>query len=71
MGVAAILIKGTRPFVQIFNPPLTEGSRRNLKKIDPGVSEESCSKVWTDDGWTDDGRRVITIAHPEHSAQVS
>ena len=31
------------------------------------------SKVWTDDGRrrTDDGRQVITVAHPESSAQVS
>ena len=65
MGMVAILINGPRPFVQIFNPTLTEGFRRNLKKIDLGV-QGSCSKVWTiDDRWKDDGRRVITIAHPQ------
>ena len=60
MGMAAILINGPRPFVQIFNPQFTEGSRRNLKKIGPGVSEE---KLFNGvDGWTtDDGQRVITI----------
>ena len=40
MDMVAILIKGPKPFVQIFNPLLTEGSWRNLKKIGPGVSEE-------------------------------
>ena len=65
MGMAAILLNKPCPFVQIFNPPLTEGSKWSLKKTDPGVSEESRSKVWTDDG-----RLVITIAHPEPSAQV-
>ena len=44
MGMATILINGLRPFVQIFSPPLTEGSRRNLKKIGPGVSEENVFK---------------------------
>ena len=66
MGMAAILING--PFVKIFNPPLTEGSSRNLKKIGLGVSEKLFKCV---DGRTTDGRRVITIAHPEPSAQVS
>ena len=31
------------PFVQIFCPPLTQGSTWNLKKFGPGISEE-----WTD-----------------------
>ena len=44
MGMATILINGLRPFVQIFNPPLTEDSRRNLKKIGLGVSEENLFK---------------------------
>ena len=70
MGMAAILINGPRLFVQIFNPPLTEGSRRKLKKIGPWISEEKLFKG-VDDGRTDNGRRVITIAQPERSAQVS
>ena len=42
------------------------------KEIGPGVSEESRSKVWTDEEWTDDnGLQVITIAHPDPSGQVS
>ena len=45
MGMVAILI---------FNPPLTEGSRRNLKKIGLGVSEEKLIKGV--DGWQTDGR---------------
>ena len=65
--MAAIL--SNRPFVQIFNPPLTEASRRNLKKIGQGVSKEKLFKGV--DGRTDYGRRVIPIAHPEPSAQVS
>ena len=64
MGMVATLINGPRPFVQIFNPPLTEGAKRNLKKIGPGVSEKLFKCV---DGRTTDGRkdRVITIAHPD------
>ena len=38
--MVAILIIRPRPFVQIFNPLLIEGSRRNLKKIGQGVSEK-------------------------------
>ena len=56
MGLAAILINLPWPFVQIFNPPLTEGSTWSLKKIGPGVSEEKSIKgvdgLWTD-GRTD------------------
>ena len=62
MVMVAILINGPWPFVQIFNPL--------LKKIGPGASEKMFKGV--DDGRTeDDGRQVITIAHPEPSAQVS
>ena len=39
MGMATILLNGPRPFVQIFNPPLTEGSTGSLKKTGPGVSD--------------------------------
>ena len=73
MGMVAILINGPLPFVQIFNPPLTEGSTWSLKKIGTGASEEMFKGV--DNGRTEgrrtDGRQVITIAHPEPSAQVS
>ena len=69
MGMAAILINRPWPFVQIFNPPLTEGFTWSLKKIVPGVSEEKSFKGvdgWRTDGRRmDDGRQVITIAHPE------
>ena len=44
MGMAAILINGPRPFVEIFNLPLTEDSTWNLKKIGPGVTEEKSFK---------------------------
>ena len=42
--------KAPWPFVHIFDHPSTEGSVWNLKKIGPGVSKKSHSKVWTD-GW--------------------
>ena len=63
MGMAAILIYGRQPFIHIFNPPLTQGSTKSLKKFGPGVSEEKSFRVVN--GRMDDGRRVITIAHPE------
>ena len=58
MGMAAILVNGPWPYVQIFNPPLTEGSTWSFR----GFREEivqSCGRT------DDDGRQVITIAHPE------
>ena len=74
MGMAAILIYEPRPFVQIFNLPSTEGSRRNLKKTGPAVSEEKLFKGvdgrTTDGRTTDDGRRVIAIAHLQPSAEL-
>ena len=70
MGKVAILLNGPWPIEQIFSPSLTEGSLWNLKKIGPGVSEEKSFKgVYG--RWTDDGRQVITRAHPEPSAQAS
>ena len=45
MGMAVILINGLRPFEQIFNPPLTEGSTWYLKKTGPGISGRIPSKV--------------------------
>ena len=69
MGMAAILIYGPWPFEQILNPPLTEGSTWNFKKIGPGVSEE---KSFKGVDWQTDGRwQVITIAHPQPLAQGS
>ena len=53
MGMVATLING--PFVQIFNPPWTEGSWRNLKKIGSGVSEKLFKDVG---GRTTDGRTM-------------
>ena len=70
MAMAAILINGPWPFVQIFNPFLTEGSTGSLKKIGPGLSEEKSFKG-LDGRRSTDGRQVITIAHPKPSAQVS
>ena len=71
--MAAFFINGPRPFVQISNSPLTENSRRNLKKTGLRVSEEMLFKGVDGrrtEGRTDDGRRVITIAHPEPLAQA-
>ena len=64
---------GPGPFLQIFNPPLTQGSTRSLRTFGPGVSEEKSFKDVNGrfGGQTDDGRGVITTAHPEPSAQVS
>ena len=45
-----------------------------LKKLGPGVSEEKSFKGVdgrTDGQRTDDGRQLITVTHPETSAQVS
>ena len=68
MGMAAILIKGPRPFEQILNSPLTEGSTWSLKIIGKVISEEMSFKVVD---WQMDGRQVITVAHPESLSQVS
>ena len=51
MGMAAILINGPWPFVQIFNPTLTEGSTWSWKKIGP--EKKSFKGV---DRWRMDGR---------------
>ena len=57
--MAAILIYGQWPFVNIFNPPLTQGSTWSLKKFCPRVSKEKSFKGvngQTDgrtDGWTE------------------
>ena len=71
MSMAAILINKPCLFEQIFNPPLTKGSTLSLKKTGPGVSEEMPFKGMDGLRSTDDGRQVITIAHPEPSTQVS
>ena len=43
-----------------------------MKKIGPGVLEKVVKRCLRRDGRTmEDGQQVITIAHPEHSAQVS
>ena len=54
IGMAVILIYGLWPFLQIFNPPLIQGSIWSLNKFGPGVSEKKSSKMWTD-GQTYDG----------------
>ena len=56
MDMAAILINGLWPFVQIFNPLLTEGSTWSLKKIGLEVSEEKSFKGVDNRRWTTDGK---------------
>ena len=80
MGMAVILLKEQWPFVQIFTPfdrrlhmKIEENWARGLR----GEVAQRCG--WTDDRWTmdnrwqtmDDGRGVITTAHPEPLVQVS
>ena len=65
-----ILINGPWPFVQIFNPPLTQDSTWSLKKFGPGVTEEKSFKG-VDRGMDNDGQQVITIALIPSLAQVS
>ena len=52
-----------------FQSPIKRRLQEKLEEICPGRSEENLFKDV--DRRTDDGRRVITIAHPEPSAQVS
>ena len=66
MGMLAILINGPWPFVQIFNPPLTQGSTWSLKKIGPGVTWRIRSNVWMD-GWQTDGRPWTARDHNSSS----
>ena len=55
-----------------FSIPLHQKAPHEVwRKLAQGF-QRSCSKVWRDDGWMDDGQRmdddgrqVITIAHPE------
>ena len=70
-------ISAWRPFYfkdrdHLYNFSIPLNTRLHVKfekKNDPGVSEEKSFKDV--DARTDDGRRVITIAHPEPSAQMS
>ena len=44
MGMAAILLNGTKPFEQIVNIPTTEGPVWNLLKTGQAVSEKKTFK---------------------------
>ena len=66
MGMAAILINEPWPFEQIFHPPFTEGSIRNLKKIGPVVSDEKPFK--SVDGWQTDVRTYVQQATSDHNS---
>ena len=56
----------TATILAIFRSPNLRRLIWNLSKIGSGASEEkSFENV---NGRTDDGRKVITIAHPEHSS---
>ena len=66
--MAAILINGSGPSVQIYNFPLQQKFEENWSRGFRGGHP----KVWTDDGRTEDDRRqVIIIAHPGYLVQVS
>ena len=54
-------------FQSAFNTKL----HMKFEDFGPGVSEEVVQRCERTDGWTDDGRGVITIAHSEPLAQVS
>ena len=74
MDMAAIFLFEPWPFVQIFNPPLTESSTCCLKKTGPRVSGKRSFKGVNGrrtDGRIDNGRGVITIAHHKPLAQMS
>ena len=56
----------TVTILAIFRSPNLKRFQMNLSKIGSAASEEkSFENV---NGRTDDGRKVITIAHPEHSS---
>ena len=50
LSMAAILINRLWPFVQMSNPPLTEGYTWSLKKTGLRFQRTSCLKVWMDKG---------------------
>ena len=66
MGMAAILIKGPWPSLQIFNPLLTEDSTWKLAQ---GSQKLSRSKVWTTDNrrTMDDDRQRTASGHNSSS----
>ena len=68
MGMPVILIDGLWPFEKKINPPLIEDFTWSLKKIGPVFQRKSRLRCRRTD---DDGRQVITIAHPDPSAYLS
>ena len=67
-GRSKVWTDNGRPFVQMFNPPLTEGSTWSLKKTGSGVSEEvvqRCGRTTDDGQWTD--RRRMASYHNSSS----
>ena len=73
MGMGGHLDLWTVTIFTNFQSPFTTRLHMKLKEIWPrgfrGEVVQMCE--WTDRQTTDDARGVITIAHPEPSAQVS
>ena len=68
MDIVAVSVNQPCPFEQICNPPLTEDHVKLDENRSRGFREEvgqRCGR--TNEGRTDNGRQVITIAHPEPS----
>ena len=71
MGVAAILVNKRDHFSNFSFPHPKEAPYEILAKLAQRLQRRKRLKMLTDgrtDGWTDDGRKVITIAHPEQSS---
>ena len=66
MVMVAILLNGQIPFVQIFNPPLTEGSTCSSMKIGVGGSEKLFRQTRVDD---DEFRFNDASTHEGHLRQ--
>ena len=74
MRIAAISINGPRQICINFQFPIIRRLQENFEENWPrgfrGEVVQMCGRS-TDDGRTDNGRTVITIAQPEPSAKAS
>ena len=71
MGMAAISVNGPQPFFNFSFPHPKEAPYEIEAKLAHRLQRRSRLKMLTDwctDVRTDDGRKVITIAHPEQSS---
>ena len=63
---------GTTTICTYFQPPFNPRLHIKFEEIWPrGFRGEVIQRCEQTEGRTDYGRRVITVAHPEHLAQVS